>query len=1738
MKKALLFLLLFAAGLGVLLLVQELTRKEPVDPRVQDVIETEVPGPIAPEIMPEIRDEQGQLAVSLKAPLRITQFRLDGPWKGNKEYELTAQRLQPVLRAPGDPRAADESFAVDLFDVHVELWSPETETLETELDAAEARVLLRIDANGQPYLDEARPTALRSVDLIAHEGMPLAPLRANVPVMDLMIASRRITSESEVLLEGSGLTTTGRGLDIDETSTSFRLLENPSVKLRLDDGTRAELSSTGQLEILAREDLGPEHISISAAGSARLELRQAEPTKIEADRIVLLGRSTSKDPVVPDSEGSFALERGEARGSVALTLESGAFFGDEAVLSFDDLGEPKTAVLDGSPHFTLELAGLGTGLEPLDSQGQPLPLEASGAGPLTLGLGSTATLDFAGPVHLELPSLSATLDATQRLTGSRSEASGFAILLASGDVVVRHRVEEGDSALTAEEIEIGSYVDITGERVATLTAVQATRTTGTLRDGRPFTLVTNEGIVVERRGDDLLVPQAGQVELTVEGEDGFFGRADTVSDLDVNAFAFVAAGDVRVESDRGNGRGERLESFGPERMDLYGSEGAPARFEVTEGTLEGGVISLDGQVLDVREAARTDVELAGQRYGLSSRWARLDRSGLIEGEQAEGHVVLDAGGDVDARTESPEGWMAATRSDFFRVRAREIEGQDGSLELEPLSVLASGNARMVYEGDFRVEGEGDRLEIDGAGNGVLLPQEGERSRVWGELPREKRSFEMSSHGVEFSPETLEALNPDLNVVGFGVPLGAEAAGSDAPQRLRAVAGRMVCDRSSVLFTDGAYLGGFGDPASAAQDWSLDAEKVLLTGIPADELGETPAQEAVHDLLAWGGFVATLGSDISVRGEHVHVIRDTQMLRMAGEPASLNSPQVSWEAEWFDLNLNTGFVRAGSGRLRGIEDSSWALEYASIEPVEAGGATIQVVREPIVTSGQSKLRASWALFWVDTREWARISGSALGRDPGDETELPEIDPRPAPHPQSLFGQLSESGLTDWLEEIYIEGNIEYFVEGERKARAHSMYLDLIDGHGWMRQFDLLVDFPYAKRVDALKLRARWMYHSATGAFRAERAVATLCEFEEPHYVIRIGDLSIEPRMRERPLPRKKGPDGEPLDPDAPAEVIEEHDGWDISAGETAIELFGKARVPLPPLGVPVDEKLEVDSTNVSIGGLHPVYLGSAPKFGTFVGTSFSRELGSIASGFHRLLSGTDAQFLELRGQTDYRVSWNNDRGLLLGLTSEVRSPDVYWFDISADGVFDQGEDRGLIKVPESQRSSWRGWYRARGRYLRDDVEWVDFVATHQTDPGFQSEFFESEYLRFEERETYVHWRKAEGADYFDATVEVPLDDFRTEVVELPSLGHARGRTKIAQLMPGVPLQYASGTTLAYLARVEGKPTTDPSFVPTKQHEGPFVDGFGENETLRLDTRHRLETPFDTGVAGVRATPFLEGRATGWMQDAATSPTLGTSAEDPTRLALLGGIELATTVWRAWSESSRHVVSPFVGWRGSLAVDEDSEPLVKYDQVENPIDGRFVDVGVRTRWSNDATRDSFDLELVDTYAADSAVGVDGVWLPLEVRGTWLTEILGMGFGVSHDSRYDLEADRTTYSSTRVGWEPLEPVEIGVGYHSARSIDPNSPNGFAGSTLYNALSVAAKYAFSPKWEIEGLYTFSTLGDGRLASELGVRRFGHDFVFEVSTRFTAGEGGTAIKFDLTPLLAFNESRPGLVQYWRESGF
>ena len=81
-------------------------------------------------------------------------------------------------------------------------------------------------------------------------------------------------------------------------------------------------------------------------------------------------------------------------------------------------------------------------------------------------------------------------------------------------------------------------------------------------------------------------------------------------------------------------------------------------------------------------------------------------------------------------------------------------------------------------------------------------------------------------------------------------------------------------------------------------------------------------------------------------------------------------------------------------------------------------------------------------------------------------------------------------------------------------------------------------------------------------------------------------------------------------------------------------------------------------------------------------------------------------------------------------------------------------------------------------------------------------------------------------------------------------------------------------------------------------------------------------------------------------------------------------------------------------------------------------------------------------------------------------------------------------------------------------------------ARATLFEATRVSARYTWTDKWEFEGRHSFARLENGQTFTGGLVRRYGHDFVFELEFEQRDGEGGSSFGFNLRPRVGFDRSR------------
>lgn len=743
------------------------------------------------------------------------------------------------------------------------------------------------------------------------------------------------------------------------------------------------------------------------------------------------------------------------------------------------------------------------------------------------------------------------------------------------------------------------------------------------------------------------------------------------------------------------------------------------------------------------------------------------------------------------------------------------------------------------------------------------------------------------------------------------------------------------------------------------------------------------------------------------------------------------------------------------------DAAWRLDWSTINTLSDIGSKILLFKQPSYKSGDLRLEANWGIFWLD--EESRFFGNELV-SPSDlesgASDLPIDDTNAlAQLPTALRGLLNEPMIAN-VRELYFEGPIEYYDGNRRIFSADALYLDRIDGHGWVAGARYSVKERIGGSSYVLNIYAKWLRISADGSLQSSDARITTSEFAIPSYTIESGDLRMEPTD----------------DPDYP---------WRVRMRDNKLR-FGRAfALPLPPLSYLADEDGEP-----TFGG---VRVGDEARFGTVLGIRYSRDTREeVGKTVNRWLGGDPDDF---RSRFKVDLTWLGSRGLLTDLETRLSSPGHYEWNIKLAGLPDGDRDLGLARVPESQRDTWRLWLRSRGRFQRAPGEYVEIAFSRQSDPGVQSEFFEKEYLEFEERESYVHWRRARGREYTSVTVSGTLDEFRSEVTRLPEVRYVTERTQLGTLF-GHPLLWRQDSRAGYLDRREGNPIFEPD----------FPDGFGEVSTLRLNSDHRFEVPLDLGRGGLRAIPRVDANFAGWSGDGLEDDEVG-------RALATAAMRVTSSYWRGSRERGLIEFAPWIEGR-SVFVEETSTaiPAVFDPDVELRESGDFVELGLRTRYSAPRAPFELDLETRMTRASNQDDLQGDRWLPVAVLGSVTSEWGLVPWRLEHDGRYDTNTGRTRFSRSTLELFPREDVDIDVSFSMGRDA--------ADVKLFEAVTIGALYRFTPKWDIYGRQSWSLAGQSTLSNEIGVRRYGHDLLFELELRRRTGEG-SSIGISVKPLFS-----------------
>jgi hypothetical protein len=1694
MRKLVVFLIVFAIGLALVLWLrgsepEKALPQSPAGDAEKPTEFTEFP------VKGDKPDEPSRpVGVSLDGRLDLVQRSGDGT------------TLKPLYELHADDVDLVGGDVYELKVLTIDVRNLDTGELRAQMSAAKGRMKLVV-VDGTPAIGPEEHATFDDVELTLHEGVPIVPLTLEMPHLDWELSTNRFRSDDRVKLRGQGLTAEGVGLDADPTVERVHLAKEGVLRLDVENGAQMTLSATGAGQIMVEREMidGEPAVHLRAFDGSRLVQTGERAVSVDAERLNLHGREGREahgfELVAADASGDVAissqgsvfraaradfrfdgngkLQTAHLEGDVVLEGVNDIFRADQADFHFDASGALRRADLVGSPSGTIQV---GRFLTPEVAGAHDVPTttkaEISGVGPLVVEFGPRTTLDLKGPGELRVPAFDFALQAQRSLQAELDQDRQRGELVADGAVTARYQ----GSDLASEKLTLNYSAGVPGQELVDAVTEGPTTLRGAVPgDARLIVLEAQQGLSVQSKGDGLTVPIARAARITVADPDGVEARAALVRDFDWRARTFVAEGDVSYAGPNGQGRASRVVSHGPDDLELFGESGALARYEfreVGETTIEALTEAIEiharKDVLDATGEARATVAAQDRKYELQGAKLHLDLAPAVPGEELRPfHAEAEDGVRTTILFVAGNGHLSCDKLFVDGVLKRTRDPAE-KLPVTKSDLRAVGNVRLEYHTLGDAIGECDLFTLDREGRGRMSADPGRRIRAEGRLPTGIAPYEMTAEWLEFDPKHLEAAAVDVKLKIDGLTPEARRALNATAPLLELSTDRFVADSTQVLMRGKAHAKG---RSAQDEDWWIDAGSLRLEGQWLD--GRASKQDALDGAHAWDGFEAGFGARAHAFGERLD--GSPERLRIEGTPARLSMDTMEWESSWIQYERANMLLSTDRGYLHPREEASksdWSVTYESMQPFDHDeSTTILVLRNPLFRQGEDEMRADWALFWVDRGEWMKSGKTAIKEETG-EPDLRVRVPEPPPPPPAKRGppgpldlaRLSGSRIGKVLNEVYVEGNIEFLRNNARTARAKSIYLDIVEGHGWIQDADVLTDVKLRGRKQRLRAKADWMRVSNDSSMRADNAVITSCDYDAPHYVIKTGRLEV-----------KRTEEG----------------GFSVSATQNELAFGDTVAIPMPPLVYAADENFVPLIDNIAAGNF--------AKFGTSVTASFNFTLGTVGKGIGGLF-GKVLGFPEtdLEGHWKFRPGYLGSRGVILGTGLEFEVPDRFTMDIAIDGIPDSHEDKGLVRVPTDDRSTLRTWFRTRGRYNESPEEWFDLALSKQSDPGVQSEFFEKDYLEYEQKDNYVHWRKANDQYYFNASAKVLLED-RTDIEELPSVGTYRGLTPIGTIADQ-PVLYRAYGDVAYLKRRNGDP----------DYYAPFPDGLGDRDVLRGDTEHRLEMPIPLGFGALIATPFVYGRATAWNEGVDPNET-------PTRLGLFAGVDLATTLWKRYGRSTVHAISPFVSVHGDIVVDESGGEPVPFDQVEEPIEGQFIDVGLRTRLWKPRTQQHLDLEVRTSHAEDNP-DLEPGFQPVAVLGEFFTFAKGVPVAMTHDGRYDVQDGDTDYSRTYIGFEPHPKLGIEFGYN--RGLDENEIR------LYEAASVGARYRATPKWEFEATETVSIADNEGLHHGFLVRRLGHDFILEIESGYRAGEGAS-FGISVTPDLSYRRSSLGLIDRW-----
>lgn len=434
------------------------------------------------------------------------------------------------------------------------------------------------------------------------------------------------------------------------------------------------------------------------------------------------------------------------------------------------------------------------------------------------------------------------------------------------------------------------------------------------------------------------------------------------------------------------------------------------------------------------------------------------------------------------------------------------------------------------------------------------------------------------------------------------------------------------------------------------------------------------------------------------------------------------------------------------------------------------------------------------------------------------------------------------------ELYLEGDVVFRV-GERIIYAESMYYNVTRETGMVLDAEAITTIPEYQGV--VRLKSEVLQQLSQGNFLAFDAAVTTSRLGVPRYWLQSERLQFTNRVT-RTTNRVTG------QPELVSEPFIESSNNFVYAGGLPVFYW-------PTLAAPLREP------TLYISGID---FGNDDIFGVRALVDFN---------LFQVLGINDAP----RGvDWDLTLGVLSDRGPVIGTSLDYTVAGLFGVPGPVQGNFDTWliDDDGLDTLGQTRQDvepeqSFRGRSLLRHRHrLPADYEFIGEIGWI-SDRNFLEQYFENEFDNGVDHRTAVRLQRFFGANHFDLSTQVQVNDFFTETEELPDLEH--------HLLGGSFLDIftvSMHNRIGFHRLNPAEAPDDPSIIGAPGFVLP--PGVVEASGVVASSKREYALPINLGP--LKIVPHADGEVTYFGE--------AVDGEDLTRLVGGGGIRFNLPMWR--------------------------------------------------------------------------------------------------------------------------------------------------------------------------------------------------------------------------------------------------